>query len=75
MTTRALRLVALWGFDALGLERIQVRAEAENAASCRVAENAGFRREGVIRSSRYNPRLGRRMDFVLYSALPGEIQA
>ena len=52
-----------------------MRAEAENVASCRVAEKAGFRREGVIRSSRYNPRLGRRMDFVLYSALPGEIQA
>ncbi len=75
LTTRALRLVTLWGFEALGLERIQVRAEAENVASCRVAEKAGYRREGVIRSSRYNPRLGRRMDFVLYSALPGEIQA
>jgi RimJ/RimL family protein N-acetyltransferase len=75
LTTRALRLVAQWGFDALGLERIQVRAAVENITSCRVAEKAGFRREGVIRSSRYNPRLGRRMDFVLYSALPGEIQA
>ncbi len=75
LTTRALRLVTLWGFQALALERIQVRAELENVASCRVAEKAGYRREGVIRSSRYNPRLGRRMDFVLYSALPGEIQA
>jgi len=75
LTTRALRLVTLWGFAALGLERIQVRAEVENVASCRVAEKAGFRREGVIRSSRYNARLGRRMDFVLYSALPGEIRA
>ena len=75
LTTRALRLVTQWGFDALALERVQVRAEAENLASCRVAEKAGFRREGVIRSSRFNPRLGRRMDFVLYSALPGEIQA
>jgi RimJ/RimL family protein N-acetyltransferase len=75
LTTRALRLVTLWGFHALALERIQVRAELENVASCRVAEKAGYTREGVIRSSRFNPRLGRRMDFVLYSALPGEIQA
>lgn len=73
LTTRALRLAALWGFDALGLERIQVRAEVENTPSCRVAERAGFTREGVIRSARFNARLGRRMDFVLYSALPGEI--
>jgi len=73
LTTRALRLVTLWGFEALGLERVQVRAEVENTASCRVAEQAGFQREGVIRSQRFNPRLGRRMDFVLYSALPGEI--
>ena len=72
-TARALRLVTRWGFDALGLERVQVRAEVENTASCRVAERAGFQREGVIRSVRFNPRLGRRMDFVLYSALPGEI--
>jgi RimJ/RimL family protein N-acetyltransferase len=75
LTTRALRLVTRWGFEELGLERVQVRAEVENVASCRVAEKAGYRREGVIRSSRYNPRLGRRMDFVLYSALPGEIEA
>jgi RimJ/RimL family protein N-acetyltransferase len=72
-TTRALRLVTLWGFEALGLERVQVRAEVENVASCKVAERAGFTREGVIRSARYNARLGRRMDFALYSALPGEI--
>jgi RimJ/RimL family protein N-acetyltransferase len=73
LTTRALRLVTLWGFDALGLQRVQVRAEVENTASCAVAERAGYRREGVIRSARFNARLGRRMDFVLYSALPGEI--
>ena len=75
LTARALRLVTLWGFESLELERIQVRAELENTASCRVAERAGFHREGVIRSARFNARLGRRMDFVLYSALPGEIQA
>ncbi len=73
LTTRALRLVTLWGFEELGLERVQVRIEPENLVSCRVAERAGYRREGVVRSARYNVRLRRRVDFVLYSALPGEI--
>lgn len=73
LTTRALLLAARWGFDGLGLERIQLRAEVRNLASCRVAEKAGFTREGVLRSARYNPRQDRRLDFALYSLLPGEL--
>jgi RimJ/RimL family protein N-acetyltransferase len=72
LTTRATRLVARWALHELGAERVQLRAECENVGSQRVAEKAGFVREGVLRSCRYNPRLGRRMDFVLYSLLPGE---
>jgi RimJ/RimL family protein N-acetyltransferase len=71
--TRAVTVVARWAFD-LGSERLQVRADAENVASQRVAERAGFTREGVQRSARYNPRLGRRMDFVVFSLLPGELE-
>jgi RimJ/RimL family protein N-acetyltransferase len=70
--TRAVRLAAAWAFDA-GCERLQLRADAENVASQRVAERAGFVREGVQRSARYNPRLARRMDFVVFSLLPGEL--
>ncbi|MBW8742070.1 MAG: GNAT family N-acetyltransferase [Gaiellaceae bacterium] len=70
--TRAVRLAARWAFIA-GCERLQLRADAENVASQRVAERAGFVREGVQRSARYNPRLGRRMDFVVFSLLPGEL--
>jgi RimJ/RimL family protein N-acetyltransferase len=72
-TTRAVRLLARWAFD-LGCERLQIRADTQNAASWRVAERAGFRREGVMRSIRFNPRLGRRMDFALYSLLPHELE-
>jgi RimJ/RimL family protein N-acetyltransferase len=71
-TTRAVQLAARWAFES-GAERIQLRADAQNAASIAVAERAGFRREGVMRSARYNPRIGRRMDFVLFSLLPGEL--
>lgn len=70
--TRAVRLAAEWAFDR-GCERLQLRADVENLASQRVAERAGFAREGVQRSARYNPRLGRRMDFVVFSLLPGEL--
>lgn len=72
--TRAVRIAAAWAFD-IGCERVQLRADSENLASQRVAERAGFLREGVQRSARYNPRLGRRMDFVVFSLLPGELEA
>jgi RimJ/RimL family protein N-acetyltransferase len=71
--TRAVRLVSRWVLEVRGIERLQLRADEKNVASNRVAEKAGFTREGVLRSSRYNPRLGRRVDFVMYSLLPGEL--
>jgi RimJ/RimL family protein N-acetyltransferase len=71
-TTRAVLLLARWAFE-LGCERLQIRADTENEASMRVAERAGFQREGVLRSIRFNPRLARRMNFALYSLLPEDI--
>ena len=72
--TTATRLVAEWAFDVeQRLERLQLRADARNAASNRVAEKAGFTREGVLRSSRRNVRLGRRVDFVMWSLLRAEL--
>jgi [ribosomal protein S5]-alanine N-acetyltransferase len=47
---RALRLVARWAFDELGLVRLQLLTRPDNPASQRAAEGAGFRREGVLRS-------------------------
>jgi RimJ/RimL family protein N-acetyltransferase len=73
VATRGLRLVARWALDDVGVERLQLRADVQNLASQRVAENAGFRREGVLRSSHYSPRLERRLDWVMFSLLPGEL--
>lgn len=73
VATRALRLASAWAIETCGLERLQLRADVLNAVSQRVAETSGFTREGVLRSSRYNPRQGRRVDFVVYSLLPGEL--
>jgi RimJ/RimL family protein N-acetyltransferase len=72
--TAGVRLAARWAFAAEpALERLQLRADVENAASNRVAEKAGFVREGVLRSSRWNARLGRRADFVVWSLLRAEV--
>ena len=48
--TAALRAISRWGFDALGLARIECRAEAGNDASRRVAAKAGFAVEGMQRA-------------------------
>ena len=67
--TRAVRLVARWAFDELAIERIELRAHPDNAASRLVADRAGFRREGVERASRAWPD-GTRFDSIVYSLLP-----
>jgi RimJ/RimL family protein N-acetyltransferase len=74
VATAATRLAAEWAFEAdARLERLQLRADVQNVASNRVAEKAGFTREGVLRAQRYNARLGRRVDFVMWSLLRGEL--
>jgi len=73
LTTRAVRLISIWSLETLECERLQLRADELNVPSQRVAEKAGFRREGVLRSQQFNVREKRRIDFVMYSLLPGEL--
>jgi RimJ/RimL family protein N-acetyltransferase len=73
LTTRALSLLSRSALEHDGVARVQLRADVENTASCRVAESAGFCREGVLRSAHWNPRLRRRQDWVIYSLLPGDL--
>jgi RimJ/RimL family protein N-acetyltransferase len=72
-TTRAVTLLARWALTEGGLARLQLRADVENVASLRVAEKAGFKLEGVLRSARWNARLERRVDWALYSLLPEDL--
>jgi [ribosomal protein S5]-alanine N-acetyltransferase len=46
---RALKLVVDWAFEEFALVRIGLFADVENVGSQRVAERAGFEREGVMR--------------------------
>jgi RimJ/RimL family protein N-acetyltransferase len=49
VATRATRLAARFGFEELGLHRIEIVAAVDNVASQRVAERAGAVREGILR--------------------------
>jgi RimJ/RimL family protein N-acetyltransferase len=69
---RALRLISAWLLEDVGMARVQLRADVDNVASRRVAEGAGFVEEGILRSARFNPRRGGRVDFVMYSLLPSD---
>lgn len=70
--TRAVRLIASWALPEMRVGRLQLRTDPENVASQRVAERAGFTREGVLRA--YNGRRdGTRADAVVYSRLPQDL--
>ncbi len=72
VATHAVRLMAGWAFGHLGLERLEVTCGPDNAASRRVAERCGFRREGVLRS--HVAHKGGRRDTVVLGLLPGELR-
>lgn len=59
----AARLIRDWGLDDLGLERLEVHADADNIGSQRVALSLGMRREGLMRG--YLSARGERRDYVL----------
>ncbi len=72
LTSAGVRLVCAWAFDALGLERIELRTVTENGGSQRVAEACGFTREGVLRGAdRYEDA---RRDIVVFGLLAGELR-
>lgn len=71
VASRALRLLSRWVVREQGPARLQLMVEPENAASIRVAEKAGFRREGLLRS--YLDVKGTRRDVYLYALLPEDI--
>ena len=72
VVSNAVRLLAQWGFDELGLSRIELTCGPDNEASQRVATRCGFAREGVLRS--HLAFKGGRRDTVVFSLLPGELR-
>lgn len=47
--TETARAVLQWALDTLDLNRVQAETDTRNAASARVLEKLGFRREGTLR--------------------------
>ena len=72
IAARALRLAAIWGLQTLGLERVFAEAAADNQASIRAIEKAGFHREGTLRA--HCKTHGRRHDCVMFSLLPIDLR-
>ena len=48
IATAALRVVTRYGFETLGLTRIEARVKTYNGASSRVLEKLGYAREGLL---------------------------
>lgn len=69
---KALVLLSRWALElaTLPLIRLQLFSDVDNPASMRVAERAGFAREGTFRNW-YDLR-GERRDAVMFSLLPGD---
>lgn len=68
MAARAAAVLAEWAFDVLAVGRVELLADVENPASQRVAEKAGFVREGVARGARRDGQ-GVPRDMVVFSRI------
>ena len=51
VASRGLEAVTGWGFEALGLERLELLHQLDNVASCRVAEKVGYGFERTLSAS------------------------
>ena len=65
--TIAVQLVSRWAFTAVGIDRLSLQTAPENVASQRVAERAGFIREGLLRA--WMPTPDGRRHSVMFSLL------
>ncbi|MFE7463913.1 GNAT family N-acetyltransferase [Streptomyces sp. NPDC057499] len=51
LATRAVAAVTDWGFDTVGVRRMEIAHAVGNQASCGVADRCGYLSEGVLRES------------------------
>lgn len=71
LATKALQLVSRWAFANYPIARLELAMTPDNIGSIRVAEKAGFVREGLLRARlRFHDRA---LDVWSYSLLRGEL--
>jgi RimJ/RimL family protein N-acetyltransferase len=73
LTTAALVALSRWGLEERGLGRVELVTDPDNIASQRVAEKAGFTREGILRAMIVT-RDGGRRDGLMFSLLPDDLR-
>ena len=71
IATAAAKLVARYGFETLGLHRIEIVVSQENAASLKVAAKLGAVREGLLRNRLYLH--GSPCDAYMHSLIPADV--
>jgi RimJ/RimL family protein N-acetyltransferase len=69
----ALQLAAHWLFSRCGLGRLELLTEPDNLPMLRAARRAGMVQEGILRG--YVRERGRRLDVMVLSLLPSDIEA
>ncbi|WP_425565125.1 GNAT family N-acetyltransferase [Saccharopolyspora taberi] len=67
VASAALKAMTSFAWSIAELHRIELYVEPRNRASCRVAETAGYEREGLLRS--HQEIGGIRRDMLLYAAI------
>jgi RimJ/RimL family protein N-acetyltransferase len=70
VATQILGLLTRWAFEEAQAERAYLIIDVANSASARVAENCGYRLEGIMRSIHVKQR--QRADAGLWSRLPAD---
>jgi RimJ/RimL family protein N-acetyltransferase len=71
LASLAVRLLSDWALSQAGFERLDLFANPANEASQRVAEKAGYTREGLLRELRY--RQGERETLYVFSRLATDL--
>ena len=69
--TETARAVARWALTEGGMRRIQLRCRLDNTASLRVAEKAGYQREGVMRLADWDGEQAQ--DLALFSMIAADL--
>ena len=72
LAVEAVVAVARWFLAEQGFERLELRAATGNYASQRVAEKAGFRREGIARNAGFTN--AGRVDLVIFGLTGGDMR-
>lgn len=66
-----MKLVAQYGFNEIGFNRLEIVVQVENVASCRVAEKLGAKLECIARNRLVG--WGKSHDAAVYSLVPTDI--